>query len=77
MSSKLRWRCRRGTKELDILLEQFLDEAYDDLSEAEQADFEDLLAEQDPVLAGWIWGGDPPPERWRPLIDRIRKASSL
>ena len=29
---KLKWACRRGMLELDILLEPFVDEAYDALS---------------------------------------------
>jgi len=70
--SKLRWRCRRGTKELDDVLQRFLDEAYPDLSEAEQAAFESLLEQQDPELAAWILGGEAAPGEWRCVVERIR-----
>ncbi len=70
--SKLRWRCRRGTRELDIILQRFLDDGYAALSEADRGAFEALLDEQDPELAAWILAGDPPPERWRAVIEKIR-----
>ena len=48
--SKLRWRCRRGTKELDTLTERYLDEHYAAASEPEQCAFAQLLELQDPEL---------------------------
>nr|WP_309544955.1 succinate dehydrogenase assembly factor 2 [Alkalilimnicola ehrlichii] len=33
--SRLRWRCRRGTKELDIMFERFLAVGYEGLSTEE------------------------------------------
>lgn len=61
--SRLRWRCRRGALELDILLERYLDKQYAQASAEEQAAFEQLLAFQDPELMGYLMGsripGDP------------------
>lgn len=48
--SRIRWLCRRGMKELDVLLERFLDTAYDDLNSTERAAFESLLRNEDPDL---------------------------
>lgn len=48
--SKLRWRCRRGTKELDTLTERYLDDHYAAASLAEQCAFAQLLELQDPEL---------------------------
>lgn len=73
IDSKLRWRCRRGTRELDIVLLRFLDEIFPDLSEAEQDAFESLLEQQDPDLAAWILAGRPPPAEWETVIAKIRK----
>ncbi|NBS16751.1 MAG: succinate dehydrogenase assembly factor 2 [Gammaproteobacteria bacterium] len=39
----LRWRCRRGMRELDTLLLRYLEEAYDKAVAAEKKAFEDLL----------------------------------
>lgn len=48
--SKLRWRCRRGTKELDTLTERYLDEYFADADTPEQLAFASLLELQDPEL---------------------------
>ena len=47
---KLRWRCRRGTKELDVLTTRYLDHFYATASAEEQLAFAALLELQDPEL---------------------------
>ena len=47
---KLRWRCRRGTKELDLLTTRYLDHFYANASPEEQFEFAALLELQDPEL---------------------------
>jgi antitoxin CptB len=58
----LRWRCRRGMKELDVLLERFAQEVLPLASEAECQVFAELLALPDPLLAGYLLWGEPPAE---------------
>jgi len=53
---KLRWACRRGMLELDVLLAPFVEEGYDALSEQQKVDFERLLACDDPDLFAWFMG---------------------
>ena len=48
--SKLRWRCRRGTKELDTLTTRYLDNFYPHANDDEQRAFASLLEMQDPEL---------------------------
>lgn len=48
--SKLRWRCRRGTKELDTLTTRYLENFYDSADSSEQSAFAALLTLQDPEL---------------------------
>ena len=48
--SKIRWRCRRGTKELDHLLLSYFENHYQDANESERASFEEMLSLQDNVL---------------------------
>ena len=36
---RLRWQCRRGMLELDLLLSRFLDAAYADLTKQQRRDF--------------------------------------
>ncbi len=50
--SKLRWRCRRGTKELDTLTTRYLEHFYSAASKSEQSAFAHLLTLQDPELHG-------------------------
>ena len=70
---RLRWRCRRGMKELDILLECYVREALPAASTAERAAFAALLALPDPLLAGYLLGEDTPgDEGLARLVGRIR-----
>lgn len=48
--SKLKWRCRRGTKELDTLTMRYLEHFYLTASQDEQRAFSALLDMQDPEL---------------------------
>lgn len=53
---KLRWACRRGMLELDVLLAPFVEEGYDALTEQQKFDFERLLSCDDPDLFSWFMG---------------------
>mgnify|MGYP000159162219 FL=1 len=48
--SRLRWRCRRGTKELDIVMNRYLVERYPTASAEEQESFNVLLDIEDPII---------------------------
>jgi len=54
--ARLKWACRRGMLELDVLFIPFVDEAYDNLSAKQQFTFERLLTGQDPELFAWFMG---------------------
>ncbi|EIC22847.1 FAD assembly factor SdhE [Thiorhodovibrio frisius] len=70
---RLRWQCRRGMLELDLLLSGFVDQCYAQLSSAEQADFVRLLQCQDQRLHDWLIGHtEPEDSALRALIERIR-----
>jgi antitoxin CptB len=53
---RLRWACRRGMLELDVLLGNFLEEAYLHLSSVDQALFVKLLECNDQELFEWLTG---------------------
>jgi len=75
--SRLRWQCRRGMLELDLLLNQFLDTAYADLTEPQRQDFVRLLRYQDQIIHDWLMGQAVPAEpALRDLVRRIQTASS-
>jgi antitoxin CptB len=58
--SKLRWRCRRGMKELDVLLEAYLERHYDAGSAEERRLFAELLELQDLQLCAYLFGRETP-----------------
>lgn len=55
---RLRWACRRGMLELDLLLGRFLEEAFPALSDEDQEVFVRLLEENDQDLFMWLTGKD-------------------
>lgn len=74
-TSRLKWKCRRGMKELDLLLEGYLAGRYPKAGEAEQGAFKALLELQDPVLFDYVTGRDRPvSEDERRVIDALRRA---
>jgi antitoxin CptB len=72
---QLRWRCRRGMKELDILLERYVERRWPDAPAEERAAFEGLLEVQDPVLYGYCLGAAQVPDHLAALVDRITAPS--
>lgn len=72
--ARLRWRCRRGMRELDVMLTRYLDRAWASASPAERDAFVQLVDLQDPELFGYLVGRTTPPEEdQRALIACIRR----
>lgn len=63
--SKLRWQCRRGMRELDDLLTDYLEDRYDDADADEKEAFAALLQLPDPELVGYLLN------RQQPSCERI------
>ena len=60
---RLRWACRRGMRELDLCLLDFLNNGWLALSDPEKQDFKTLLAYQDQDLLDWLLGNTQPTNR--------------
>ena len=58
--NRVRWLCRRGMKELDLVINRFFESDYDSLSEQEQSEFKDFLNVEDPEIFSWIMGRTTP-----------------
>lgn len=58
--SRLRWHCRRGMRELDVLLMQYFETQYPQAGRARQRAFEALLELQDPVILAYLTGAQTP-----------------
>lgn len=73
-NNKLRWACRRGMLELDVLLGNFLDNAYSELPNEQKEWFVELLGYSDPQLFAWLLGQEEAKDqRLAAIIDAIRK----
>ena len=70
---RVRWRCRRGLLELDLILLRFVDERYPALLEAEKSGFQELLSLPDATLIDYIAGRDKPADKvLREIVRKIR-----
>jgi len=54
--ARLRWLCRRGVRELDIVLMTWLEHHHDKATEGERTAFVELLAKDDPELFDLLFG---------------------
>lgn len=69
---RLRWRSRRGMRELDQLFERYLDQAWRKASEGERGVFLRLLESEDDKLWRWFMGYEAPVDaEFETLVRRI------
>lgn len=54
--ARIKWACRRGMLELDVVIMPYFDECFDSLNDAEKQDFVALLECDDPDLFSWVMG---------------------
>jgi antitoxin CptB len=72
---QVRWRCRRGMKELDVLLERWLERRWSLADGALRAAFTQLLELPDPQLEDWLLRGARPADAGlAALLDDIVRA---
>lgn len=72
---RLRWACRRGMLELDILLDTFLEKAYDALNTEEKWHFQRLLDYSDQEILEFCMEQQHPKEREiQDVVEKIRVA---
>lgn len=71
--ARLKWHCRRGMRELDLLLEGFLERRYSVLSPADRESFARLLDCRNQDLMDWLMeGGTPQDEQLAEIVGQIR-----
>lgn len=74
---RLRWRCRRGMRELDQLLTRWLDHRWIQASEADRGAFLRLLDCEDDRLWAWFLGHERPADaEIDALVRDIRESPS-
>lgn len=73
MMKLMHWRCRRGMKELELLLQHYLHHHYPQASLIEQQHFQTLLTYSDHELYAYLFEHKPVADsRLRPLIEKIQ-----
>jgi antitoxin CptB len=72
---RIRWQCRRGLLELDLVLAAFLERHYEALDASERELFRVLLDQSDNELFDLVMGNvEPADARFRGLVERLRES---
>jgi len=58
--ARVRWACRRGMLELDVILMPYFDNCYQELAEGDRTRFRALLTNPDPDIYNWLMGAEQP-----------------
>ncbi len=70
--NRLRWHCRRGMLELDVLLIPFLEDRFGSLTLENQQRFEKLIAEEDQDIFSWMMRNSVPDDsELKTIVDII------
>ena len=78
VDSTLRWRCRRGMLELDILFNGFIDKQYTQLSSEQKVTFDQLLDYPDQLLFDLLLGHmQSSDNKVSSLVQTIRQSASV
>jgi antitoxin CptB len=74
---QLRWRCRRGMRELDVLLTRYLDRDYARAAPPQRQAFRQLLECPDPLIHAYLLGRETPDDgALVALLQRITASAS-
>jgi len=72
---RLRWSCRRGLLELDLILARFLDRHFDEMDVEQRDILGELLEHSDNDLLDWVMGRQEPPDpRYRSVVELMRES---
>ena len=75
--NKLRWKSRKGIRELDILLQNYLDTHYSNLVNLDKKLFEEILEIDTYDLLNAISGKSSYNEKYESIIRQLSKLSTL
>ena len=74
---KLRWKSRKGIRELDILLQNFLDKEFIKLNNSDKKIFEELIEIETYDLLNAITGKSSYDVRYESIIKKLSKLSTI
>ena len=70
---RLRWQCRRGMLELDVILNRFLDQHWGEMDNDLKAELELLLVCSDQQLQKWLCEGMEADIEVKRIVARLRQ----
>jgi antitoxin CptB len=70
---RLRWQCRRGMLELDVMLNRFLDQHWGDIDNELKEELELLLVNSDQQLQKWLCEGMEADNEVKNIVSRLRQ----
>ena len=72
--NRIKWRCRQGSRELELVLIGFLQNNYSIMPRQEQVNLQQLLEHNNAELTEWLlYGADTYESDYSSLIEKIRK----
>lgn len=75
--SRLKWQCRRGMRELDVLLTAYCEKVYPVSDELQKSAFRKVLELPDPELMRYLLSGENPADpELADVVDCIRGSAS-
>lgn len=75
--SRLKWQCRRGMLELDLMLESFVEHQWPGLNDSERQAFLALLDYPDQLLFDYLLGESKPTDgEMMHVVNRIRASAA-
>ena len=72
-TKELRWKCRKGIRELDILLEKYLNNALDKSSDIEKKLFAEMIEWDTYILLNAILGKSQYNNKYKIIIEKLSK----
>lgn len=61
--ARLRWQCRRGMRELDVVVMRYLEQRYPTATPTQRRAFETVLEMQDPTILAYLTGQAAPDDK--------------
>ena len=74
--NRLKWQCRRGMLELDVILNEYLERVWTSMDDEEMQTFYKLLKYTDQQLQGWLCDGKAPDKEVAAIVRSIRASDN-
>jgi len=70
--SEVRWKCRKGIREIDILLSKYMEEIYQDLTDEQQKIFIEFIQQDTYEILDILVNGKSFDTKFTNLIDALK-----